>query len=160
MPSAQANALCAEAFKMQDVGLYIQGRKLDFFTAADTEVKSATSASYTFTTQNNGNLNKKLVQGLNGDPWCCPVKSTVHRVLLHRCNKASRMTPLASFYRSNRCTLLKAKDVMEVLRNAMRVNVHRTVIEALEISARSLRAGGAMALLHGQVDLSNIRMMG
>jgi hypothetical protein len=39
------------AFKMQDVGFYIQGCKLDLFTAAAAEVKSATSASYTFTTQ-------------------------------------------------------------------------------------------------------------
>jgi hypothetical protein len=42
-----------------------------------------------------------------------------------------------------------AMDITEVLRNAMRINVHRTGIEASEVSARSLRAGGAMALLHG-----------
>jgi hypothetical protein len=41
----------------------------------------------------------------------------------------------------------------------MHINVHRTGIEALAISARSLRAGGAIALFHGRVDLSNIRMM-
>jgi hypothetical protein len=39
------------AFKMKDVGLYIQGCKLDLFTAAAVEVKSTTSAAYTFTTQ-------------------------------------------------------------------------------------------------------------
>jgi hypothetical protein len=55
---------------------------------------------------------------------------------------------------------MKAKDVTEVLRHAMRINIHRTGIEPLKISARSLRAGGAMALLHGKVDLSNIRIMG
>jgi hypothetical protein len=42
------------AFKMQDVCLYIQGHKLDIFTADDAEIKSATSASYTFTNQKNG----------------------------------------------------------------------------------------------------------
>jgi hypothetical protein len=81
------------AFKMQDVGLYIQGCKLDFFTAAAAEVKPTTSASYTFTTQKNGNRNEKLVQGLSGNPWCCPVKATVHRVILHHRNKASVNTP-------------------------------------------------------------------
>jgi hypothetical protein len=50
--------------------------------------------------------------------------------------------------------------VTEVLRYAIRINIHQTGIESLELSARSLRAGGAMALLHGKVDLSNIRMMG
>jgi hypothetical protein len=115
---------------MQDVGLYIQGRKLDLFTSADAEVKCATSASYTFTTQKNGNWNKKLVQGLTGDHWCCPVKATVRRVLLHRRNKASGMTPLASFYSGKRRTVVNAKDVTEVLRNAMHIHVHRTGIEA------------------------------
>jgi hypothetical protein len=129
---------------MQDVGLCIKGCKLDLFTAATVEVKSATSTSYTFTAQKNGNWNVKLVQGLSGDPWC----------------KASLTTPVSSFYRDNRRTLVKAKDVTEVMCHTMRINIHRTGIEPLEISARSLRAGGAMALLHGKVDLSNIWMMG
>jgi hypothetical protein len=148
------------AFKLQDVGLYIHGCKLDLFAANDAEVKSATSVSYIFTTQKNGNRNEKLVHGLSGDPWCCPIKATVRRVLLHRRHKASLATPVASFYHGNRRTLVKARDVTEVLRCAMRLNIHRTGIEPLEISARSLPAGGAMALLHGKVDLSNIRMMG
>jgi hypothetical protein len=88
------------------------------------------------------------------------VKVTVRRVLSHRRNKVSMMTPLTSLCRGNRRTLIKAKDITEVLRNVMRINVHRTGIKASEISARSLRAGGAMASLHGRVNLSNIRMMG
>jgi hypothetical protein len=90
------------AFKMQDFGLYIQGCKLDLFAASTAEVKSATSASYTFTTHKNGNQNEKLVQGLSGDPWCCPVKATVRCVLLHQRHKASLAIPVASFYRGNR----------------------------------------------------------
>jgi hypothetical protein len=148
------------AFKMQYVGVYIQGCKLDLFAANDAKFKSATSASYTFTTQKNGNRNEKLVQGVSGDPWCCPVNATVRRVLLHRRHKASLATPISSLYRGNRRTLVKAKYVTEVLRYTMRVNIHPTGIESLEISTRSLRAGGAMVLLHGKVDLSNIRMMG
>jgi hypothetical protein len=46
------------AFKMQDIGLYIQGCKLDLCTAATAKFKSATSVSYTFTTQKNGNRNE------------------------------------------------------------------------------------------------------
>jgi hypothetical protein len=103
---------------------------------------------------------KKVVQGLSGDPWCCPVKATVRRVLLHRRHTPTSVTPLAAFYRGRRRTLIKAKDVTDVLHNAMRLNFHRTGIEASEVSARSLWAGGAMALLHGWVDLNCILMMG
>jgi hypothetical protein len=42
----------------------------------------------------------------------------------------------------------------------MRLNVHRMGIEASEISDRSLRAGGTMVLLHGLIEMNNIRMMG
>jgi hypothetical protein len=148
------------AFRLQDVGLYIQGRKLDLRAASDAELKISTSASYTFTTQKNGNQNEKVVQGLSGDPWCFPVKATVRRVLLHRCHKATSVTTLAAFYRGRRRTLIKAKDVTEVVRNVMRLNVPHTGIEASEVRTRSLRAGGAMALLHARVDFNNIRTMG
>jgi hypothetical protein len=56
--------------------------------------------------------------------------------------------------------LVKAKDIMEVLHNAMQINAHRTGIETFEVSARSVHAGGTMALLLGCFDLNNIRMMG
>jgi hypothetical protein len=42
----------------------------------------------------------------------------------------------------------------------MTVNFHRTGITADEASARSLRAGGAMALLCGKVDMNLIQMLG
>jgi hypothetical protein len=41
----------------------------------------------------------------------------------------------------------------------MTMNLHRTGIEADEVSARSLRAGGAMALLSVQVDMDHIRIL-
>jgi hypothetical protein len=100
------------------------------------------------------------VQGLSYDPWCCPVKATVRRIL-HHCSKTSRSNaPLAAYYRWARRTLIKAKYITEVLRNAMQLNVHCTGIEASEISERSLRAGGAMVLLYCGIDMNNIRMIG
>jgi hypothetical protein len=55
--------------------------------------------------------------------------------------------------------LVNAKDVAEVLRNAMRINVHCAGITA-EASANPCVQGGGMALIHGCVNLSNILMMG
>jgi hypothetical protein len=71
------------ALKNEEVSLYVQGRKLDFALASDAEIKASTSASYTFTMQKNKNCNEKVVQGFSGDPWCCPVKETVQRMLHH-----------------------------------------------------------------------------
>jgi hypothetical protein len=42
----------------------------------------------------------------------------------------------------------------------MTANVHQTRVQANEISARSLRAGGAMALLCGKVNVDLIQILG
>jgi hypothetical protein len=42
----------------------------------------------------------------------------------------------------------------------MKINFHRTGIPTSDISARSLRAEGAMAMLVRSIDLNNIRMLG
>jgi hypothetical protein len=55
---------------------------------------------------------------------------------------------------------VKARDVTDTLRSAMTANVHRTGAQAHEISSRSLRAGGAMALLCGKVDFDLIQILG
>jgi hypothetical protein len=73
---------------------------------------------------------------------------------------SSTSTPLASYYLTNRCTAVKPKDVTGTLRHAMRINFHRTGIQATDISARSLRAGSVMAMFFGKIDMNNIILMG
>jgi hypothetical protein len=49
-PGGYTGTLADDAtFKIEDVSLYVQGRKLDFGTASDAEIKASTSESYTFT---------------------------------------------------------------------------------------------------------------
>jgi hypothetical protein len=68
--------------------------------------------------------------------------------------------PLVIYYQTGRHVPIKANAVTDVLRLATTMDFHRTGIAEDEVSARSLRAGGAMALLSGQVDMDHIRMMG
>jgi hypothetical protein len=46
------------------------------------------------------------------------------------------------------------------MRRVMRINLHHTGINAADISARSLCAGGAMAMFFGKINIHNIRFMG
>jgi hypothetical protein len=147
-------------FRLEDVHLYIGARKLDSNTASLAEFDAASSVSYRFTSQKNGIRDEKLVQGRSGSGLCCPVKATVRRIKHHRLHKSKPNAPLASYYRTNRRTAIKPKDVTDVLRQAMTANFHRTGVHASEVSARSLRAGGAMAMLFGKIDINSIRMMG
>jgi hypothetical protein len=147
-------------FRLEDVALYIRDRRLDFMTVLFVELDAVTSVSYTFTTQKNGTRDEKLVQGLSGDSTCCPVTATARRIKYHRAKKSKQTVSIASYYRAHRCTNIRAKDITDTLLHAMTMNYHRTGIHANEISTRSLRAGGAMAMMCSKIDLSNICMMG
>jgi hypothetical protein len=147
-------------FRLEDVHLYIGGRKLDSHTASLAELDAASSVSYKFTTQKNGIRDEKLVQSRSGSGLCCPVKATVRRIKHHRLHTPNANVPLASYYRTSRRTAIKPKDITDVLHQAMTANFHRTGLHASEVSARSLRAGGAMAMLFGEIDINSIRMMG
>jgi hypothetical protein len=147
-------------FRLEDVGVYIHDRKIDNAFASDAEHDSATSVSYTFTTQKNGTRDEKLVQGRSGNALCCPVRATIRRVRRHRLHKSGQHVPIASYYATSCRTAVKPKDVTDTLRTAMRLNFHRTRMNVSNISARSLRAAGAMAMFAVDNDMNNIRLMG
>jgi hypothetical protein len=147
-------------FRVEEIALYIQDRRLDSMTATPSELAAADSVAYTCTTQKNGRRGEKMVHGTSGDGLCCPVKATARRLLNHRNNKCKASTPLASYYRAGKRVAIRAVDAMAVLRNAMTLNYHKTGIAADEVSARSLCAGGAMALICGQIDPDHICMLG
>jgi hypothetical protein len=147
-------------FRLEDVALYIHDRRLDVMTASTAELDAATSVSYKFTTQKNGTRDDKTVQGLSDNSKCCPVKATTRRIKYHRAKNSKQTVPIASYYRAHRRTEIKAKDITDTLRHAMTMNYHRTGIHATEVSARSLRAGGAMAMMCSKIYMNNIRMVG
>jgi hypothetical protein len=68
--------------------------------------------------------------------------------------------PIASIYVRNGRTAIKAKQITDTIRQAMIINFHRMGNIPDEVSARSSRAGGAMALLCGKVDKNLIQMLG
>lgn len=55
---------------------------------------------------------------------------------------------------------MTAQDVTDQIKGAATTLFHTTGINAKDLSARSLRAGGAMALLCGNVDFDVIKMLG
>jgi hypothetical protein len=125
-----------------------------------TDIQAADSVSYTFKTQKNGTKGEILTHGLSGDPLACPVQATIRRVIHLRHNKAPISTPIASYYSARKRIALKSKDITDALRLAAIATTHQTGILPTDISARSLRAGGAMALLNGKIDHDTIRMLG
>jgi hypothetical protein len=147
-------------FRLKDVEFHVNDLALNTLQAPLSQLAAATTVSLTFTTQKNVNKGEVLTHGLSTDPWACPVLATARRVAHLRTNTAILSTPLASYVRATRRITIKAKDVTEALRHAAEATAHQTGLHYSDISAKSLRAGGAMALLCGKIDHNTIRMVG
>jgi hypothetical protein len=147
-------------FCMQDISFYIGAIRLHTMSASPADLQAATSVVYTFTTQKNGKRGEKMIHSRSGNALCCPVCASIRRVKHLRLSGARSTAPIAAYYRGSLRITVKARDVTDTLRSAMTANGHRTGVQANEISARSLRAGGAMALLCGKVDFDLIRIIG
>jgi hypothetical protein len=151
----------AHPFVLDNVTLHLGSRPLNYMTAPLAQIRAATSVTYTFPRQKNNNRNEQVAHGRSNHPLCCPVKATIRRLIYHRDMNTPSNKPLATYYNAhNRRIAITSQDVTEQLRAAATANYHITGIAAADLSARSLRAGGAMALLCGNVDFDIIKMLG
>jgi hypothetical protein len=135
------------AFRLTNIELHVDDRAIDPITCSDSDLYATTFMSLTFTTQKNGTKGEVITHGIIHDALACPVKATVRRILHLRDHKSSKTTPLASYFHKGKRVPIKAADVTTALRLATIAASHQTGLHHRDISARSLRAGGAMALM-------------
>lgn len=149
-------------FRWQDVKLFIGVRRLDTSTDPPVDLQAATSVALTFTTQKNGVKGEIITQGRSGDPLTCPVAAVVRRILHLREHGAPISSPLCTICsHTSRPSAVSSTDVSKTLRLGLTLIGPDTVdITPPEIDARSLRAGGATALLCANVDHNTIQLVG
>jgi hypothetical protein len=131
------------AFRLADVELHIDDRAIYPITCSDGDLHAATFVSLTFTTQKNGTKGEIINYGLSTDPLACPVKATVRRILHLRANKATKTSPLASYFHNGKHIPIKAANVTTNLRLATIDMADQKGLKHADISTRSLLAGGA-----------------
>ena len=149
-------------FTLADVQLFVGIRRLDLLTASDAELGLARAVSLTFTTQKNGVENEVIKMGLSGDPRVCAVKAVVRRVVDLRSHNAPPTTPLARVYTGGGRRHLSVTPALisTTLKQAVRYLGADLGFLPSDVSARSLRAAGAMALLVAKVDPDIIQILG
>jgi len=149
-------------FRLADVQLFHGPVRLNLETASDTALLSATFASLTFATQKNGVRGEVIGLGHSGNPQFSPAICVARRVILLRQHNAPPNTPLASVYSTQKQCFepIKAPHITAALKLACTVMGPQFGFSPSDISARSLRASGAMALLCAQVDSDVIRLLG
>lgn len=149
-------------FTLGNVQMFIGCTRLDIMTVEERVLDQARSVSLTFTTQKNGVENEVIKQGLSGDPYVCCVRAIKRRVCHLRSHDAPLSSPLGRVYTRDgrRPTGVTPALITTTLRGAVRILGPGLGFVASDVSARSLRAAGAMALLVSGVDTDIISMLG
>jgi hypothetical protein len=149
-------------FTLQDVQCWIGHQRFLATTIPIADLSRVTFVTLTFTTQKNGVRGEVIGLGRSGNPHLCPVAALTRRVQHLRTHNAPIHTPLASYFSSPNTTLepIKPSHITATLRASTAIIGPSVGFLPQDISARSLRAAGAMALLCAHVDSDVIRLLG
>ena len=157
----------SQAFRFCDIQLTIDGTIYSAPSAPLNDLNSinrVTHAHLTFTDQKNAVRGELIGHSTTNDPFFCPVKALA-RIARHlRINHAPHDTPIHRHYNSNPLHRgwynTKSTFVTNALRHAADSLQTTTGIEPHLLSARSLRPGGATALLCADIDSDHIKLLG
>jgi len=150
-------------FRLMDVCLRSGHTYMDVLRCDFATLDTADFASLTFTNQKNGVKGEKIGHVRSGHHLACPVLAIIRRVKHLRLHNASPTTPLSSYFSTgtNKWCKVLSQDITANLRQAVTVLTPTALgFELKDIEARSLRSGGAMALLISNVDTDKIRLLG
>lgn len=153
----------SQAFKFEDICLTAGGR---VYRATDTSLNDVnetdiTFATLTFTDQKNAVRGEQVGHKANSDPLLCPCKALYRLTDNLRRHRAPPKTPIFASYKSRTSFRnIKPTYVTNALRHAANSIRHITGIDPKLLSARSLRPGGATALLCAGIDPNSIQLLG
>jgi hypothetical protein len=153
----------SQPFQLRDVRFFLGTLALSSATATVPQLLSATFVTLEFTTQKSGVRGEVVGLGRSGDPHFCPVLAAARRVVHLRLAQAPPTQPLASFVdpaANNALHRITSADITDVLRLSATLLGPQYGFLPQDVSARSLRAAGAMALLCADVDTDRIRLLG
>jgi hypothetical protein len=149
-------------FRLCDVSFTIGARTFSACEGALPDIPIATFVMLTYSNQKNGVRGERVGHGRSGHPASCPVAAIARRVLHLRHASAPPTTPLFTVFSSPTTPPLAVTSsrITSMLRLAATSLQPTLGLDPRTISARSLRAGGAMALLCARVDTDIIRLVG
>ena len=149
-------------YRLSDVTFSIGRTGFNTSTATDNELSAATFVILTFSTQKNGVRWGKIGHGDTGDPLLCPKEALRRRVTHLRQQEAPANTHLARFKspRGHWMNVTPTKITAHLKATVKLFAGTHLGFTHHDVSARSLLAAGAMALLYSGVDNDIISLVG
>ena len=161
-PGSQARS---EAFKLRDIVLTMGGTVYSAPTAPLNDENSIARIQYaalTFSDQKNAVRGEQVGHRATDDPLICGAKALGRIARDLRLANAPPDTPIFRHY--NRTTRqwynVRPRHITNALRHSANYSSKLTGINPMLLSARSLRPGGATALLCAGVDSDSIQLLG
>ena len=150
----------SQPFRLMDVTFQLGNQSYPAATADLANIRLATFSTLTFTTQKNGVQGEKVGHARSGHSTTCPVAALIRRVLHLRAHNAAPTTTLCTVYTTARTPKTVTSTVLTATLRSAAASLPDLGFHPKDISARALRAGGAMALLCGHVDANIIQLVG
>lgn len=147
-------------FRFGDAQLFQGPLKLDLATATFDAMLQASFASLMFTNQKNAVPGETIGIGRSGHALACAIPPIARRLEYLRTNGAAPDTPLCAHKLNNRWYVITATQVTNALRSAVSLYGKPYGLEPHQVSARSLRSSGALAMMCGGVDTARGRLQG
>jgi len=147
-------------FRLKEVTFYIGLRAVPASSGSLDDIRAATAVYLLFTDQKNAVRGERVGHCRSRDPVACPVTAIIRRVLHLRIHGAPSSTPLYMVKHAHSWRPVRSMAITQSLRVAAQATASSLNVNPSLISARSLRAGGAMALLCANVDTDVIRLVG
>ena len=142
-----------------DVTFMIGANQHPAATTHQDNMHNATHVTITFDDQKNRERGEVIGHRRSGEQYACPVLALYRRCAYLRYCNADASTPLCTYYREGRNFRLNNKNLESLLKHAA-LTLPELNYSPRDIVPRSLRSGGAMALLCGRVDKNIIQLVG
>ena len=153
-----------QAFEFRHIHFTLHGKIYNATTAPlnDANIRQLEYAALEFADQKNAVKGEQVGHRPNGDPFLCPVRALGRIALRLKRAGATPTEPIHRHYnrRTERWHNTKSAFITNALRHAAALLENDTGISPKLISARSLRPGGATALLCANVGSDAIMLLG
>ena len=150
----------SDPFTMSSIQIFRGQHRLNFQTASEAQLLTATFCSLTFDTQKNAVRGEVIGQAPSGDRLLCPARALARRIIHLRHNNAPATTPLSKAYSQSGLVSVRPSDITDAIRLAVTYLGPSLGFLPSDVTARCLRAAGANALLCAGVDTDIIRLLG
>jgi len=146
-------------FRLQDVHLHRGDSRINHLTCPLPDLQSSSFVCLGFTTQKNGVCSELIGLGRSGNLAFCPVQACLNCILHLRTYQAPPHTPLYTYFCDDWQAITTTMLTSEI-RSSTAVMGHTVGLSPPDVSVRSLRASGAMALLCANVVTDCIHLLG